>query len=122
MALNDNKVRVTSCFGAGCDLGVMDGQVNMVVKYGIQEFYIVATGDSQAALSFSQGGTEVRQAYYKDLVTEYNHATGIWSYPSGDGAYEFGHHQGVMANGIPVMIGTGHSYMGPNSTVYTYGR
>lgn len=122
MALDDSKVRVTSIFGAGCDRGVMDPKVNMVVKHGIQEYYVKAIGDQFVDLAFTQGGTLVAQAYARELVVEYNHATGIWSYPSGDGAYEFTHHDGVMANGVPASVGTGHSYMGGNGTVYTFGR
>lgn len=87
-----NKVRVTRLFGAGATVGLTDPKVNMKVRVGIDERWIVGldAGNGQVSLAPASGGTPTMKAYPHDLACD----TGVASYfgwPAGSGSTTFGH-------------------------------
>lgn len=128
-AMFDNKVRVTKMFGASASVGWIDAQVDMQVKTGPGLTYhivnIYESGSHQIGLATSGDGMEVRRAFPSELYCEYSHATGTWSYPTGDGSVEWSRYNdsGVYANGIPqASAETGHYYAQDDGTVFSFGR
>lgn len=128
-AMFDKKVRVTKMFGAGEVAGQIDPKLDMQIKMGPGlTYHIVDIHDSGMyliGLALSGDGIEVRRAYPHELYCEYSHATGVWSYPTGDGSVEWsrGNDSGVYANGIPgASAGTGHYFMQDDGSVFSFGR
>lgn len=124
MAANkaENKVRVTKLFGVSHPLGVIDPKVGMQVKHGVDTLYISAldSGNFQVSLSNLATGVAVRKAYPHDLMCHINVATGTYSYPTGDGAHAFGHSQGILAGGSPLIPGSGAAYLGGDSVIHVF--
>lgn len=119
---SENKVRVTRLFGGGGVLGLMDPKVNMQVKYGQSPYWVKAldAGNFQAQLALASGGAVKQKAYPHDLQVDVTVASGF-GWPASADSVLFGHN-GVFANGVPSVPGTGVSYLGGDGTVHTFGR
>lgn len=105
---SQNKVRVTRLFGAGATVGWIDPKVGMVTQQGTVTA-IASSGQSILVSVSGDGVGLVTQYYAHQLLVHQSQATGLFSYPTGDGSVAFGRN-GVWANGVPVIPGTGMYY------------
>jgi hypothetical protein len=132
MAANksSNKVRVTALLGGGGILGMMDPKVNMNVAWGAMhesgKILALDSGNFQVTVGVTKyasiaSGVGVKKFYPHQLNVLQQHATGTWSWPTGDGSVTFGHH-GAFPNGVPTVAGTGMAYYGGDDTVHLFNR
>lgn len=108
MAANksENKVRVTKVLGGGGAIGMMDPLVNMSTHLGT----IIALDSGNFQVEVSGAGVGLTsKAYPHQLFVEYSHATGVWSWPTGDGSVEFTR-TGTFPTGFTTMVGSGMFY------------
>ncbi len=88
-----SKVRVSNVYGAGAQ-GEINPSSGMSVRFGPYTGTVVATGQGPngAMLLVKRGTGNIEHLHYpKDLVITYDHATGLFSYPTGDGSVVWGH-------------------------------
>jgi hypothetical protein len=116
---SENKVRVTKLFGKSAPMGVIDPKVNMRTDMGP----ILALDSGNYTVVVGRGSGSFQQRFYPhQLLISEAEATGVWSWPTGDGSVKFGHSAGINANGPPVAVGSGTSVLSADSTVHTFGR
>lgn len=90
------KVRVVTAYGSSA-LGEMDPKVNMVVDAGT----ITSVSLPNVEVSGVSAGVTTTTYFPAQLNILQSHASGVWSWPSGDGSLVFGH-SGVFPNGVPL--------------------
>jgi hypothetical protein len=95
---SENKVYVVKGFGAGSALGHIDPKLNMVTDQG----RIMALASGNYTVEVSGGGSEWTKYHPHQLHITRAHATGTWSWPTGDGGVEFGR-AGVWPNGVTMV-------------------
>ncbi len=103
-----NKIRVTRLFGAGAAKGLLDPQVNMLVKHQQDPRWIVGldSGNYQISLALASGGAACAKAYPHECYIDEPVASG-YGWPTSDDSVLFGHDGGINASGPPVIQGTG---------------
>jgi len=112
----DNKVRVTRILGGGGALGVLDPKVNMVTSDGT----ILSIESGAAVCRLGRGsGNFVQQFYTKDLFITEAHATGVWSWPTGDGSITHGH-RALWASGVTNLDESTSYYSRPAGTPQSF--
>jgi hypothetical protein len=102
------KVRVTNLFGGGASIGGIDPKEQMQTNQGkiinvTNDICTLTSGDHYA-------GGSGRYEYADKLFILYSHATGVWSFPTGDGSQLFAR-TGEFPNGTPVINATGTAIM-----------
>jgi hypothetical protein len=90
--LSTNKVRVTKAYGASADVGLIEPHVNMRVRVGIADRWIVSMNADHSLLNLAQssGGAVVQQAYPHQCEINYAQATGGFGFPAATSVV-FGH-------------------------------
>lgn len=114
-----NKVRVSYAPGGDNSLGGMDPRPGMMTHLG--EIASISSDGTTVELKAGSGDTR-RTAYPHELFVNYHHATGQFSWPSGDGSMTFGHSGGVYTGGMPTALGSGMAFWTGAGVVYTFGR
>lgn len=105
--LSENKVNVVKTVGTGSLLGRIEPIVNMVTDQGT----IVGLDSGNFQVSVSGNGVGLPTKFYpKDLFVTLDHATGTWSYPTGDGSLAFSRQTFTQVNGTGVYAATAYGY------------
>lgn len=81
----NEKVRVVSLLGGSEPIGYMDARPGMQTHLGS----VVSTSGSIVSVS-GVGTSANRDHYASHLLVTYAHATGTWSFPTGDGSVLLG--------------------------------
>lgn len=81
------KVHVTKLFGGGGALGVMDPKVGMDTQQG----KIRSVTDPFVAVGSGTAENHTESEYAERVFVHIDVATGVFSYPTGDGSVQFGH-------------------------------
>lgn len=111
------NVRVTKILGGGGAIGEMLPRPNMVTNQGT----IVGLDSGNYLVSVSGANVRTLTKYYPDqLWVNYSHATGVWSWPTGDGSVVYGH-SGVFPNGVPLGMRSG-LYFEDQAGVHVFSR
>lgn len=103
------QVRVVKFFGGGEPLGLMSALVGMETNLG----QIVQVSGQLVRVSpglYTVAGTS-GWVYDHQLSTLFTHATGTWSWPTGDASVWFGR-AGTWPSGVPVLSSSGMCYKG----------
>lgn len=119
---SSNKIRVAKTFGSDNHFALLDPQVHMKVRRGIDTRYIVGfdSGRTVCRLAKASGGTWIQDAYPHELCIDVIQASGF-GYPTSSGCVIFGH-KGAWLSGVPVVPGTGTTYLDGTGTPKTFGR
>lgn len=116
------KVNVVNLFKASACLGKIDPKVGMQTNRG----RIVRVSGDLCELASGDHNKIHPDARFKDypdkLDVLYSHATGVWAFPTGDGAFYLGR-SGLFPNGTPEVPGTGSAIMlDGGRTILSFGR
>ncbi len=117
--LSENKVRVVKLFGASAGKGMMDPKVNMSTNQGTI-VQVKSSGTFLVSVS-GQGVGSPRDFYAHQLFVSEDQATGVFSYPTGDGSVVFGRAQ-EWPSGVPVASVTGMFYATPDGVPFEFQR
>jgi hypothetical protein len=120
---DQNKIRVFSVYGVSSPLAMMDPLVNMKVRRGIDDRWVVGldSGNFQVSLALASGGAVVAKAYPHELMLNSGQAA-YFGWPNGGSGIVTRGHKGVFPNGIPVGVGSGTTYQGGDGNPHTFGR
>lgn len=116
--VSENKVRVTNLMGGGGFIGWMDPKVNMNTNFG--KILGLDSGNFQVTVGLGTGDYPGKFYPHQLYVTQLE-ATGNWSYPTGDGAHQFGHHD-VFPNGVQQGLGSGMAFEKADGSIFTFGK
>lgn len=120
---NENKLRVLKIGGGSSTMGLIEPIVNMVTNWGT----ITAIASGAYTITVSGAGVDPNEqkiVYPHQVFVTEAHATGVWSYPSGDGSVKFGR-TGIWPSGVPVLPQSGgyvHIGTDGGNDVMTYYR
>jgi hypothetical protein len=120
---DQNKIRVFSQYGVSAPLAFMDPAVNMKVRRGNDDRWIVGltSGNFLTNLSLASGGAVCAQAYPHELMLNSGQAA-YFGWPNGGSGIVARGHKATFPNGVTVGIGSGTTYQGGDGSPHSFGR